>query len=271
MYQLAKRMVRKVRTVVRTACCGISDPGTLLQRLERHGGVQVLGGPFAGLKYLPASSGSALFPKLLGTYEQELHPVIARLVESRFDAVVDVGCAEGYYLAGVAHACRRRGLPVPRLTGYDTNPDAIALAAELVRLNDLGQWVAVHQAWFTGQGLEAGRVALICDIEGDEENLLNPETRPALRRVELLVEVHDAPGTSRRLDLLQERFRATHDMQVFRRRERTPADFPAVPLGRLAPRFRLSLMDEQRQFGNTWLHLVPRPVESSTPFPLASA
>src|SRR5690606_30246863 len=59
-----------------------------------HDGV-VLGGPFAGMRYPEKRAiGSAIYPKLLGSYEMELHPLFDRLRNQEFGSVVDIGCAE---------------------------------------------------------------------------------------------------------------------------------------------------------------------------------
>jgi hypothetical protein len=48
-----------------------------------------------------------LFPvdasaKFLGTYEQELHGVIEKAMESHPKFVLNIGCAEGFYAVGLA-------------------------------------------------------------------------------------------------------------------------------------------------------------------------
>ena len=65
--------------------------------VERYGS-QVQSGPFRGLSYLPYATGSALLPKLVGSYEDHLHEVFATVLQNKYDVVVDVGCAEGYYV-----------------------------------------------------------------------------------------------------------------------------------------------------------------------------
>src|SRR5262245_14426030 len=45
----------------------------------RHGN-QVLGGPFAGMALVHAVTGSFI-PKLLGSYERELHDIIERIIQ----------------------------------------------------------------------------------------------------------------------------------------------------------------------------------------------
>src|SRR5438094_9802013 len=63
----------------------------------------VLNGPFRGLQYPSAEAiCSAILPKLLGSYEKELHCTIERLCNTDCSVVVDVGCAEGFYAVGFA-------------------------------------------------------------------------------------------------------------------------------------------------------------------------
>src|SRR5215831_3414954 len=69
----------------------------------------ITAGPFKGAR-LPVSwrdRGS----KLLGFYEQELHPFIEAVIEWKPDVVVNVGCAEGYYAIG-----RRSESPARRVS-----------------------------------------------------------------------------------------------------------------------------------------------------------
>lgn len=48
-------------------------PVRYLENLTREcTGGRVLAGPFAGMRYIRTSQGSALIPKLLGSYEKEL-------------------------------------------------------------------------------------------------------------------------------------------------------------------------------------------------------
>jgi hypothetical protein len=80
-------------------------------RLVRHiaGGLDwnVESGPFAGMKYLPGFC-EGILPKLLGSYEQELWPALHSIASLPIQAVINIGCAEGYYAVGLA-----RLLPAP--------------------------------------------------------------------------------------------------------------------------------------------------------------
>lgn len=59
-------------------------------------------GPFTGMKYPGVSIGSNSPPKLLGTYELELHECIRSLTAQRWCRTLVVGAAEGYYAIGLA-------------------------------------------------------------------------------------------------------------------------------------------------------------------------
>ena len=73
-------------------------------------GAKITGGPFKGMDYVTAATEGPLIPRLLGTYESELHPYLAKLAGGGIDyCVIDVGCAEGYYAVGPARLIDARG------------------------------------------------------------------------------------------------------------------------------------------------------------------
>src|SRR2546423_12652663 len=93
---------------------------------ERHDPV-VRAGPFAGLRY---PDNLIQIPKLLGTYELELHPAVERLIASRPTTVVNVGAAEGYYAVGLA-----RRLPDARILAFDIDERSQEHCRRLAALN----------------------------------------------------------------------------------------------------------------------------------------
>ena len=54
-------------------------------------------GHFKGMNYIKRSSGSALLPKILGSYEEPIQGWIKEVIEKK-----NIGCAEGYYACGFA-------------------------------------------------------------------------------------------------------------------------------------------------------------------------
>lgn len=188
--------------------------------LEAHGGV-VLDGPFAGLEGMQHVREGCHIPKLLGCYERELHPLVERIVARPYDAVVNIGSAEGYYAVGLA-----RRMPLTRIHAHDTNVEAQAACRALAERNDVADRVIVGGLFSLGDfGRFAGeRTLVICDIEGAEVELLDPEAAPALRQMDLLVECHDClrPGIS---GLLSGRFVNSHRIERVEQQV-LPVDLP---------------------------------------------
>src|SRR6267154_1965762 len=61
----------------------------LANTLIARQGARILNGPFAGMEYLTEASEGALIPRLLGTYESELHPHLSAAL-AEVDTVIDV-------------------------------------------------------------------------------------------------------------------------------------------------------------------------------------
>jgi hypothetical protein len=169
----------------------------LLAALVRQQGWTVQSGPFAGM-ILPdrvSWNDGDLLPKLLGFYEAELHPVIGEITAAAPDLVVNVGAAEGYYAVGMS-----RLLPAASVLAFDTEPKSQEICRLAAMLNDLGNRVSVG-GQCTPDVLQTvllrGRTqVVICDCEGYERELIDPERVPALRTATLVVECHDFADTS---------------------------------------------------------------------------
>lgn len=100
----------------------------------------VLSGPFKGMKYGSVISQCSLhYPKLLGTYESELHPWIQQVSDCSYEVVVDVGAAEGYYAVGFA-----RLMPAAKVIAYELDPGARKQLSKLASLNDLSRQVEIR-------------------------------------------------------------------------------------------------------------------------------
>ncbi len=172
----------------------------------------VRNGPFKGMKYPDfKSEGSTLFPKFLGSYERELHPLFGKILDSDYSEVVDVGCAEGYYAVGMALR-----LPKARIFAYDISEKARSQCAKMARLNGVDDRVtiAAHCDPQTLTNLGLTRKALvISDCEGYEKTLFSPQVVTALAAHDVLIETHDVFDISISPEL-RKRFAATHRLQV---------------------------------------------------------
>jgi hypothetical protein len=214
---------------------------------------RVLAGPFAGLRYPGTGVGSAASPKLLGTYEAEIHGVITAL-DGGFDVVVNVGAAEGYYAVGllsrtpsacgVAFEAEERGHPLIR--------ELADLNGVADRLQVRGHCSAEELAATVAQ---AGRPVVVMDVEGAEEVLLDPEPFPDLRRAAILVEVHEylRPGVT---DRLLRWYSASHAIDRIPTARASAFSVPAVP-GFSARQLRF-LADEMRPARMEWFWMTPR-------------
>lgn len=174
----------------------------------------VLHGPFRGMKYPAARAiGSALFAKLLGSYERELHPIIERCIAEDYTHVVDIGCAEGFYAVGLALR-----MPKARVWAFDIEPEALRLCRAMGELNGVADRITFGGACGASDllALPLGRKALvISDCEGFEMKLFTDDVCRRLASHDFLIESHDykVPATAR---CLLERFARSHDVEIIR-------------------------------------------------------
>ena len=168
-------------------------------------------GPFKGMRYSAAEShGSMLLPKLLGSYESELHPALEALFDNDYTTIVDIGCAEGYYAVGLGLR-----FPAASVYAFDTSPKARQMCAEMAALNGLES--RIHIGSFcdanTLRSLPLGdRALIISDCEGYENVLFSRELAAFLAKHDLIIEAHDFIDidTSPNLRLI---FSQTHQLE----------------------------------------------------------
>lgn len=219
---------------------------------------KVLAGPFAGMRYLGYSSGSTLMPKILGTYEQELYPLLTRLQPQFKNTVVIVGAAEGYYAVGLL-----RANPQLKVVAFELSAEARAGLDALARVNGVTSRLDLRAGCEPDalRQVLAGSPAdlLLMDVEGYENVLLDPVAVPSLKSCPILVELHDFEGYSM-AERLQERFSGTHFMEHISCQPRTPADIkPGLYrlMAQCLPQTRHALLWERGE-DTGWLYLIPK-------------
>lgn len=173
-------------------------------------GTVVMEGPLAGLDFLPHSAEGCHVPKILGTYEQPLHGVVNDIISTGYETILNIGCAEGYYAVGLA-----RKMPKTKFLAFDINPDAQKVCAELALKNNVKDSISIAGLFDVADfaKYDNQNALVFCDIEGAEKELLNPEIAPALKNLDIILEVHECfiPGLT---DILTQRFSDSHSVEV---------------------------------------------------------
>jgi SAM-dependent methyltransferase len=229
------------------------------QTMVHHHGTAIQDGPFAGMTYLAHPSEGGVTAKLLGAYEACLQPFFASLPQRGYDAVLNVGCAEGYYAIGCA-----RLLPGTPVLAWDIDPRARQMCAELASLNAVEGQIDLREAFEPGQLLNireelkgrSGRephALLVMDCEGAEFDLLDP-TQADYGWLDMVVEVH--PDRESTVAMLANRFRDTHEIEI----KQAETIVPELPdwLQRLGHLDQLLTVWEWRAVPTPWLILTSR-------------
>jgi hypothetical protein len=215
-------------------------------------GPYIFQGPFAGMQYVTSPTEGSLIARLLGTYESELYPYIRQIAEKGLDEIIVIGCAEGYYAVGLA-----RLYPHVKVYAYDNDPAARSSCEQLAAANAV-QGRLLVRGEFRQQDFEAHkgrRVLVMVDIEGAEDDILQPILSPCLSSMSLIVETHDplCPGVLLRLT---GRFQSTHEIT---RVDQQPKQCVLPPWLQSLPHLdQLLSVWEWRGQPTPWLVMIPR-------------
>lgn len=223
--------------------------------LDAHG-PRVLGGPFAGMIFDGTVSEGCYLPRMLGCYEAELHPHLAALAARRPEVVINVGCAEGYYAIGLAQL-----MPWATVHARDIDPAAQDACRALAAANGVSDRVTVGGR-FDGADFAAftGRpVLVVCDVEGFEEELLDPAQFPALAGFDVVVETHSFAHPDM-AGLIAGRFRPTHTVVLVANRV-PDADALPAPLSGLCAEDRRLAVWETRGSPTPWAVMSARAMD----------
>jgi hypothetical protein len=140
-----------------------------------------------------------------------------------------------------------------RVIAFELDPFARHLLRKLAALNDTSDRLTIHRGCTpdTLEGVLIGvdKALVICDTDGYEHELLDPELVPSLKHANLIVETHDylRPGIT---NLLVDRFARSHHLEIIDARPRTLDDYPGT---RPAHSSAVAALDEIRPAGQKWL------------------
>jgi hypothetical protein len=213
-YDWAANLQRWVRSPYERLAC----------RIGRRTGWKVSAGPFAGMKFIRRKYWGYWATRIVGSYEEELHEELERLLSRPFRNIVNIGCADGYYAVGLALR-----LPQARVLAYETLPHNRRYCEELAALNGVLQRLDIRGTCTVESlaELHLDDTLVVCDCEGVEEDLLDPQAAPWLRKATLVVELHDCyrPNV---IQTLTRRFESSHDLKIIQCTGRDPSRYPVL-------------------------------------------
>lgn len=108
---------------------------------------------------------SVLLAKYQGTYECEVQDLIIEWA-SDADYFLDIGCAEGYYVNGMAYRYK-----IPSV-GIDINLAAKQLLLETAAANNLSDYVSFSDSIKSALSGKAGKILILVDVDGAERDVL---------------------------------------------------------------------------------------------------
>ena len=170
----------------------------------------VLQGPMRGLRYVANSSEGCLAARLIGCYEQPLLTFLEEAICTDYTNVVNIGCSDGYYAVGMA-----RRMPKSKMWAYDINPAAQNACTELAQKNDVSERIEIGALFGPEDFAQFAnkKTLVMCDIEGAEQELLDPQLAPDLVGMDIIVESHECIIKGLTQTLL-DRFSVTHEITL---------------------------------------------------------
>lgn len=218
-------------------------------------------GPFAGTVCYFTEGGDGVIAKLAGTYEMEIYAAFESAFQRQPQLVIDVGSAEGFYVAGMARAC-----PSAEVIAYEAKPVWQERIRKITKANGVADRCRVrgfcdkgefHHLLETAKGK---RIFILMDIEGGEFDLICEEVLPLLSNTELLVELHERESRANG-DALVRLLEGSHRVNVIWGNEtRSISDVESMGwrlAATLLPPVRRRL-DEGRGYRMRWLHAAPK-------------
>jgi hypothetical protein len=106
--------------------------------------------------------------------------------------------------------------------------------------------------------LMTDRTLVVVDVEGAEFSLLNPDHAPALRKADLLIEIHEGQGAGATISVeqsMRERFQETHQLTWRRSLDRKSSveQFSTLWKGKIEQEEFAAMLDEGRSASQAWL------------------
>jgi hypothetical protein len=237
------------------------------RKLHQEFDGQVRYGLFKGLK-LPVVlvwSKNDLASLLVGFYEQQVSEWISNR-GIRFSQFIDIGSADGIYLAGILNANL-----ADYALGFESSSIGRANSLKILELNKLESRSIIlgsadrnfmEVACQYVESVSDRWSLLMCDIEGGELQLFDSTTAELLEKYFLVIELHEWTYSRGDLENIEATFSATHALEYLSTSARNPASVPE--LRALSDDERWNLCSEGRRHEMRWLVGIPHLYENRT-------
>jgi hypothetical protein len=187
---------------------------------------QIYSGPFSGMRYIRSSVGSVILPKIIGTYEDELHFIFDKLKSKNYSLFIDIGAAEGFYVVGIGKYIFNNFIPV---IAYESSVLGQKKIRDLSFLNSFFNVIIKGTCDINSlkEDIYNNRPFILMDVEGAELYLLDT-MKVDFAACDILVEVHTSFINN--LDLiLIERFKFSHKISVVQPRSKIIPENTSYP------------------------------------------
>jgi len=214
-------------------------------------------GPFQGIELSEEGWDEWTFvPKVLGSYESELHISFNFVLSRGYSKILNIGAAEGYYAVGLA-----KKLPDTTIYAFEKDEKRRSICQRNAVTNNVDN--RIHIDGYCGKdrlqsfGLDS-ECFVLCDIEGVERDLLDPDKVAGLREADILVEIHDnAENVENTLgEEMYDRFSNTHQVIPITKRSRDVEGYEELEF--LEWDEKEIALSEHRTLRNGWMFLKSR-------------
>ena len=195
--------------------------------------------------------------KIYGLYESEILDIIK---DKKFDALVNLGAADGYYPIGmlmqnmISHAyC------------FEENPLGKKYINENAKLNNISNNITMFGRADTEfhsqlpEGVAGKNNLLLCDIEGGEFDLFTKDVVSAFNRSMFIIELHDEvfeyDNAVQKRKILIDLF-SDFDVQIIQSKPKQWSDIPQISA--LSDNDRALVCSEGRRGLGEWLIAIPK-------------
>ncbi len=221
---------------------------------------RVMGGPYAGMQYFGPPGVPIIdqcpTTKILGSYEEEIHPWIEAMIAKSYQNFVYIGGGSGYHAIGIA-----KRLPESSALVFDTLIASRKAVRQLADLNNIRGRLQLR-GFCDAEGLldvDMKKSMFFIDCGGAEFNILDPKVHPDLVAAPMVLELHDY-FDDRITPRVMSTFSPTHKIEVVSAVARDPSRYPL--LEKYEPDLRTMAVDEKRQLtrngkAQTWMLLTP--------------